>query len=77
LAAKEIEKFYNLDIATDAERVFFDTALKKYQSTVDSNMPMQKKFMNHIAEIETKYHPDQLGNFARLWPELHTALNTH
>jgi hypothetical protein len=77
LAAKEIEKFYNLGIATDAERVFFDTALEKYQSTTDSNIPLQKKFMNHIAEIETKYHPDQLGNFARLWPELHTALNTH
>jgi MoaA/NifB/PqqE/SkfB family radical SAM enzyme len=70
LAAKEIEKFYNLGIATDAERVFFDTALEKYQSTTDSNIPMQKKFMNHITEIENKYHPDQLGNFAKLWPEL-------
>jgi radical SAM protein with 4Fe4S-binding SPASM domain len=74
LAAEEIEKFYNLGIATDAEQAFFDTALEKYQSTSNSNVPMQKKFMDHIAEIETKYHPDQLGNFARLWPELHTAL---
>jgi radical SAM protein with 4Fe4S-binding SPASM domain len=70
IAAKEIEKFYNLGIATNAEQAFFDTALEKYQSTTDSNVLMQKKFMNHIAEIETKYHPDQLGNFARLWPEL-------
>jgi radical SAM protein with 4Fe4S-binding SPASM domain len=76
LAAEEIEKFYNLDIATDAERVFFDTALAKYQSTTDSNIPMQKKFMNHIAKIETKYHPDQLGNFARLWPELQGLITT-
>jgi radical SAM protein with 4Fe4S-binding SPASM domain len=70
LAAKEIEKFYNLGIATDAEQVFFDTAIKKYHSTTNSNVFMQKKFMNHIAEMETKYHHDQLGNFARLWPEL-------
>jgi hypothetical protein len=30
-----------------------------------------KKF---VVQIETVYHPDQLGQFARLWPEINNLL---
>jgi hypothetical protein len=28
-----------------------------------------QKFKQHIAEIETQYHPDKAGEFVKLWPE--------
>jgi len=69
LAIDEIHKFYQLEIATDVERVFFDQALTKYNQAQD-NPAMQTKFQKHIRDIETVYHPDKAGEFARLWPEL-------
>ena len=70
LAAQEIEKFYNLGIATDAERQFFDHALKKYRSIEQERSGISQQFKQHIQQNETQYHPDQAGNFEKLWPEL-------
>jgi radical SAM protein with 4Fe4S-binding SPASM domain len=69
LASQEIHKFYELGIATDDERVFFDHALEKYSQAQD-NPAMQEQFRKHIHDNETIYHPDKAGQFARLWPEL-------
>jgi hypothetical protein len=30
---------------------------------------MARKLAKHIQEIETQYHKDQAGQFAKLWPE--------
>ena len=70
LAAQEIEKFYSLGIAKDSERQFFDHALEKYLSISQERPGITKKFQQHILDNETKYHPDQAGNFLKLWPEL-------
>ena len=70
LAAAEIEKFYALGIATDAERMFFDTALATYRAITQERPGITHKFQQHITEIETQYHADQAGQFAILWPEL-------
>ena len=70
LAAKEIEKFYDTGLATDANRQFFDHALEKYRLTTQNQTQITKLFRRHIVENETKYHPDQAGNFEKLWPEL-------
>lgn len=69
-ASQEIEKFLSMGIATEEEKVFFDTALKKYQSITEPNYDMAKKFASHIRDIENIYHPDQRGNFLKNWPEL-------
>ena len=69
-AAAEITQFYATGLATDAERVFFDQALQNYAAATVSNPVMAKKFATHIHEIETKYHADKTGQFAKLWPEL-------
>jgi MoaA/NifB/PqqE/SkfB family radical SAM enzyme len=70
LAAAEIEKFYALGIATPAERMFFDNALSTYRAITQARPGIEQKFQQHIAEIETQYHPDQQGQFQQLWPEL-------
>ena len=58
----------------DSERMFFDQALRNYAAVTQSNPVMAKKFATHIHEIETKYHPDQAGQFAKLWPELNIII---
>lgn len=70
LAIQEIDKFYQTGSPTDAERVFFDQALAKYRSITESKTLATTQFKQHIHEIETLYHVDQVGQFARLWPEL-------
>jgi radical SAM protein with 4Fe4S-binding SPASM domain len=69
LASEEILCFYDMGIATPAERQFFDQALEKYKQTKD-NPVIQQKFHQHIHDNETVFHPDKAGEFARLWPEL-------
>ena len=69
-AVAEIERFYAMGIATPAERMFFDNALATYRSITQARPGIEQKFKKHIAEIETQYHPDQLGQFQQLWPEL-------
>ena len=69
LASDEIDRFYAMGIATPAERQFFDHALEKY-SQAKSNSKIQQQFRKHIEDNETMYHPDKVGDFGRLWPEL-------
>ena len=70
LAAEEIRRFYAMNIATPAERQFFDQALSKYESTVNTQPWVTQQFKKHINDIETQYHPNTQGKFQRLWPEL-------
>lgn len=70
LAAEEIKRFYAMNIATTAERQFFDQALSKYESTVDAKPGIVERFNKHINDIETQYHPNTVGQFQQLWPEL-------
>jgi organic radical activating enzyme len=71
-AIAEIEKFYSMKIATDAERQFFDQALKTYQQRLTDrpNSKIDQAFQKHIDLNETRYHADKAGEFKRLWPEL-------
>lgn len=69
-AAAEIERFYATGLATDGDRAFLDQALRNYRAVTESKPAMARKFAQHIKEIESKYHPDQAGQFSKLWPEL-------
>jgi hypothetical protein len=69
-AIAEIERFYAMNIATPAEQIFFDQALTNYHSVTNAQDSIEQKFAQHIQDIETVYHPDFQGQFARLWPEL-------
>jgi len=71
-AIAEIERFYAMNIATPAERQFFDNALTTYRNrlNVDKIIKIDTDFWRHIHKNETQYHPDKAGEFDRLWPEL-------
>jgi hypothetical protein len=71
-AIAEIEKFYSMNIATDSERNFFDTALANYKKQLEQSAvtKIDAAFWRHIQRNETQYHPDKAGEFQRLWPEL-------
>jgi organic radical activating enzyme len=72
LASQEIEYLYDNDLVTESERVFFDQALKTYAERMDivKVSDIDIAFWKHIYDIEHRYHPDKLGEFVRLWPEL-------
>ena len=69
-AAAEIEKFYSTGLATASDRAFLDQALVNYHAITQDRPDMAAKFSQHITQIETQYHPDQAGQFVKLWPEL-------
>jgi hypothetical protein len=66
LALDEISKLLSMNICQDSERDFFKTVQSRL--TVRDNLTTQ--FRQHIRDIETQYHTDQLGQFRALWPEL-------
>ena len=72
LASAEIEYLYDNDLVTESERVFFDQALKTYADRMEITKVSEVDiaFWKHIYDIERRYHPDKLGEFVRLWPEL-------
>jgi len=74
LAADDIEKFYATGLATETERVFFDTLLQQYRSNTSTTSDQTSAFVKHTHDIETKYHPDTAGKFAELWPEISNLL---
>ena len=69
-SAREIERFYTMNLATDVEKIFFDRALQSFQTVQDDHTAMTTQFRKHIDAIESIYHPDQKDQFKRLWPEL-------
>lgn len=74
LAAAETRRFYDMNIANPAERVFFDQALSKYDSITTAQPKVTEQFRRHIQDIETRYHPDSAGKFEQLWPEIAQCL---
>lgn len=69
-AAGEIEKFFEMNIATPAEQQFFEQALAAYHNVSAARPGIEQEFRNHIFLNETKYHIDKAGQFQLLWPEL-------
>lgn len=72
LAAAEIEKLHQKKLVAESEQVFFDQALKKYQTNlkVPDQVTVSFEFKSHTKKIEHQYHPDTQGQFEQLWPEL-------
>jgi MoaA/NifB/PqqE/SkfB family radical SAM enzyme len=66
LAHNEIHQLLQKQICLPAEQQFFETVLQTLQSKQDLRPQLHK----HTQQIEQQYHPDALGGFERLWPEL-------
>ncbi len=65
IALREIE-LYEQEYG---EESFFDN-VKHSLRTIATDSDVRDQFWQHIQDIEDRYHPDQKGQFARLWPEL-------
>jgi hypothetical protein len=74
LAAAEIQRLFDLCHCDLEEQQFFSSTLDYYLSKKHNNPDMLGELKKFVAQIETVYHPDQLGQFARLWPEINNLL---
>ena len=52
------------------EKELFESAIAHCQTKTESDNITLEKLKIFVNNIETKYHPDKAGEFARLWPEL-------
>jgi hypothetical protein len=71
LALAEIDRLLATDLCLPSERLFFESVRQNFNQTVDD---LRKSLQQHIDDMENKYHPDQQGQFAQLWPELSNLL---
>ena len=74
LAQNEIQSVLLRTDLTNSEREFFVQALSNYQSALIQDLGQD--LQQHIQEIETQYHTDQVDQFKQLWPEIYQCLNT-
>ena len=73
LAAAEIERVFATCNVDREEQLLFSTALRVYQSKIQSNPDMLLELKKFTTDIE-QYHPDQQGKFNELWPEFGNLL---
>jgi len=66
MARLEIEKLLAMNICLDNERQFFENVLLGLNGKDD----LRDQLRQHVHEIETLYHTDQVNQFKNLWPEL-------
>jgi hypothetical protein len=71
LALAEIDRLLATNLCLDSERAFFESVQQNFNQSIDD---LRNALQQHIDDMENKYHPDQLGQFTRLWPELSNLL---
>jgi MoaA/NifB/PqqE/SkfB family radical SAM enzyme len=71
LALAEIDKLLATDLCQRSERPFFESVRQHFNQSQDD---LRGLLRQHIQDIENKYHSNQAGQFARLWPELSNLL---
>jgi len=67
LAIKEIQKFRNTFDVLDAEATWLNNTEEQLKL---GNGNKSKEFLKFTDDVENLWHPDQKGQFAKLWPEL-------
>ena len=71
LAIKEIQKFRRTFTPDESDTSFLDNTEEQLQK---GTTEQSKEFLEFTDDIENKFHPDQKGQFAKLWPEIAKAL---
>ena len=71
LAIEEIQKFRSTFTPDGSDKIFLDNTEKQLQK---GTTEQSKEFLEFTDNIENKFHPDQKGQFAKLWPEIAKAL---
>ena len=70
LAIAEMKRYQKFNLS-DSEATWSQNQLEQLQNKDGSQSEQFKKFTN---DIEEKWHPDQKGQFEKLWPELVAVL---
>jgi len=73
LAADEIDRLFATCEVTPEERSLFERAREQYRAITESKPDKLLELKQFVERIE-QFHPDQQGNFARLWPEISNLL---
>jgi organic radical activating enzyme len=71
LALAEIDSLLSTSLLQKTERPFFESVRQNFNQSQDD---LREDLDQHIKDIENKYHPDQQGKFAQLWPEISKLL---
>ena len=71
LAIEEIQKFRSTFTPDGSDKIFLDNTEEQLQKGTTNQ---SKEFLEFTDNIENKFHPDQKGQFAKLWPEIAKAL---
>ena len=71
LAIEEIQKFRSTFTPDGSDKIFLDNTEEQLQKGTTNQ---SKEFLKFTDDIENKFHPDQKGQFAKLWPEIAKAL---
>jgi len=71
LAIKEIQKYRNTFEISESDSLFLNNTENNLQQGTTNQ---SKQFLEFTDNIENKFHPDQKGQFAKLWPEIAEAL---
>jgi hypothetical protein len=71
MALAEIDQLLSTNLCRQQERLFFESVKQNFNQSQDD---LRDSLRQHIVSIETKYHPDQQGKFAQLWPEISKLL---
>ena len=67
LARSEIHTLLDSDWMTSVEQEFFNSVLRNLAVRNDR----RSELIQHIADIEQRWHTNKAGQFAKLWPEIH------
>lgn len=74
LALTELQHMLLRNDLTTSEKDFFQQVMLNFEQ--NHNVVLLQDLASHVNWIEQQYHPDQQGQFARLWPEFEPILNT-
>jgi organic radical activating enzyme len=74
MAMDQLDQVLSRSDLTHTERTFLTQTIANFNDPQEKNLT--KEFLKYTNKLELKYHPDQLGQFAKLWPEIYNELNT-
>ena len=73
LAVAELKRYRDNFELRHMEYEFVQQQLEQY-ANINSDSNKSEKFLKHTEDLENRWHPDQKGQFAKLWPEIAEAL---
>ena len=73
LAVEELKRYRDNFDLRQMESDFVEQQLEQYSNMTD-DCSQTEQFLKYTEDLENKWHPDQKGQFAKLWPEIVEAL---